>query len=467
MKKRNRNLVITAALSFAIVMSGCSAKDTAGDAKVEKETPVQVENITKGNLTVKNEIIAKAMSDSSVDVMPKMIGELTQINVKKGDKVKKGQVLAVIDNTDQRLAVQMQQTAGRSAQSQYEQALVSKKQAETAISNAKLALRNAELNLQKAKDGQATGIDNSGLGLEQAQIGLNDAQVNYDRMKALFDSGAASKQQVEQAKTALDQAKIGLQQAQLQKSNAEKQTDIELAQQGVEQAKVGMTNAQQQLELANVSVKQAQVGIDSNKLQVQQAELQLDDSKIIATASGEITDINHVVGDVVTNSAPFTTIVDLNNMVIEAKISANQLPSFKNGQKVQVEIPALNETFTATVSYISNMADEGGFYLMEAALPNKDGKIKHGMIAKVINESTVVEESLIVPTNAVIEKGDETYIYVVKDGAAVQTNVTVIRAQTDFTAVEGEGLSPDTVIVSKGQNTLSDGNKVKIIEEEK
>src|SRR5690606_34488709 len=134
---------------------------------------------TKGNLTVKNEIIAKAVSDSSVDVMPKMVGELVQINVKKGDMVKKGDVLAVIDNTNQKLTVEMQETAGRNAQSQYEQALVSKKQAETAVKNAKLGVKQAELNLQKAKDGQSTGVDNSGFSVEQAQIGLNDAQVNY------------------------------------------------------------------------------------------------------------------------------------------------------------------------------------------------------------------------------------------------------------------------------------------------
>jgi HlyD family secretion protein len=468
MKKRHRNLFIASSVSIAIALSGCSAEEAAGtENQAEKETPVQVESIVKGNLTVKNEIIAKAVSDSSVAILPKMVGELITVNVEKGDIVKKGDILAVIDNTNQKLAVQMEETSARSAQSQYEQALVSKDQAEIAINNAKLGVKQAQLSVQKAQDGQTTGLDNSEFGLEQAQLGLNDAQINYDRMKALFDQGAVSKQNLEQAKSTLDQAQIALNQAKLQKNNAVKKTDIDIAKQSVEQANIALLNAQQQLKLANVSVKQAQVGIDSNKLRIQQAELQLDDSKIIATANGEVTDINNVVGDVVTTGSPFTTIVDVSKINIEAKISATQLTAFKKGQEINIDIPALNETLTAKVAYISNIADEAGFYLLEAAIQNKDGKIKPGMIAKVINESEVVKESLLVPTNAVIEKGDETYIFVVKDGKAVKTPVKVIRAQSELTAIEGKGLSEKLQVVTRGQITLSDDNKVKIIKEEK
>lgn len=133
MKKRYRNLLAAGAVSMALLFSGCSAKDTGTETRQVKETPVQVGEITKGSLTVQNAVIAKVVSDTSVDVIPKMAGELANVHVKKGDKVKKGDVLAVIDNSDQQLAVEMEKNAAKSSQGQYEQALVQKEQAETAV----------------------------------------------------------------------------------------------------------------------------------------------------------------------------------------------------------------------------------------------------------------------------------------------------------------------------------------------
>lgn len=467
MKKRSRNLMIAAGLSISLALSGCSANETSGEAEqTEKATPVKVDTIKKGNLSVKTEIIAKAVSESSVQVMPKMAGELIEVRVKKGDKVKKGQVLAVIDNKNQEIALEMEKNAAQNTKSQHDQALVSKKQAEAALKNAEIGVKQAELNLQKALDGQETGLESADDNLEQAQTGLNDAQLNYERMKILFENGAVSKQQLEQAESAVKQAQIAYNQAELQRNNTEKTTDIELVEQQVEQAKVALLNAEQQLELANVGIKQAEIGLETNQLRIEQAELQLDHSKIVATIDGEVTDINGIVGEIVSSSAPFTSIVDLDKMSIEARISANQLASFALDQEVDVEIPALHETFKAQITYISNIADEGGFYLLEAAIDNEERKIKPGMIAKVINEADVVEESLLVPTNAVIERGDEVYLYVIEEDRAVKTPIEIIRAQTELTAIKGEGLSEETIIVTKGQTTLSDGNKVNIIEEE-
>lgn len=320
--------------------------------------------------------------------------------------------------------------------------------------------------MQKAKDGQALGMDHSGYGLKQAERAFQDAQLNYERMKDLYEAGAVSKQQFEQAETALTNAQIALEQAKLQENNASSQTDIELAEQTLEQAKVGLANAQQQLQLAEIGIKQAQVGIDSNALRVKQAESHLADSKIIAPISGEVTAVHGGVGDVISSSSPFTTIVDVTKLNVEAQLSAEQSALFQNGQEVQVEIPSLNERFTAKITYLSNVANEAGFYPLEASVQNHEGKIKPGMIAKIIHETKVSEEALLVPTNAVIEKGSQAFIFVVKDGKAVQTPVTIIQAQTELTAIAGKGLSEKDQIVTKGQNTLADGNKVRIIEGE-
>ena len=88
MKKSYRSLLIAGSISVALLLSACNADEASVEQKV-KETPVQVGEITKGSLTIQNEVIAKVTSKNTVDVLPKMAGELVKVNVEKGDKVKK------------------------------------------------------------------------------------------------------------------------------------------------------------------------------------------------------------------------------------------------------------------------------------------------------------------------------------------------------------------------------------------
>ncbi|MCQ6277110.1 efflux RND transporter periplasmic adaptor subunit [Bacillus sp. V3B] len=467
MKKHYRNVFLAGGLSVSLILGACSTKNASSEeTQVVKETPIQVGAITNGNLTITNEVIAKVVTDSTVDIYPKTVGEIIKVNIQKGDLVQKGDILAVLNNSDQMLAIQMEETTAENAQNQYEQAILSKKQAEAAVQNAKDGVKQAEANLQKVKDGQTKGPDNSGLSLQQPEINLEDAQINFDRMEELYENGEVSEQAFEQVQSVLEQAKIALEQAQLQNDAVAKQTEIQLMEQALEQAKVGLLNADQQLELSNVGIKQAQVGVDSNDLRIQQAQNQLDHFNIVATTSGEVTAVHAKVGQFVNTSTPFTQIVDVQNIKAEALLSADQLALFKKDEEVKVEIPSLSQTYNAKIQYISNVADQAGFYLLEASVENEGGTIKPGMIAKVQHESEVVGESLLVPTDAVIEQGDETFLYRVEENKAVKIPVTIIQAQTEFTAIEGEGLQENSMIVIKGQTTLSDGNQVRIIGEE-
>lgn len=463
MKKKYRHLFMASTMSIALLITGCSQKDASTDETV-KETPVQVETITKGSLSVTNEIIARVVSESTANILPKTMGELVEVRVEKGDYVEKGDILAVIDSSNQQLSIQMEEISGKSAQSQYEQALISKEQAEKAVENAKSAVKQAEINVQKIKDGQTTGT--SGLNAQQAQLDLTNAENNYEQMLELLNNGEISQEDFDQVENVLKQAQGIVQQVSLQNSAETIQTQLAQSQQALAQAKVGLSNAEKQLELAKIGVKQAQVGIDSNQMRVENAKDQLDNFNIVATASGEVTTLNGKVGEMVSTSAPFAIVVDLESIKVEAKLTADQLVLFEKGQEIQVEVPSLGKRVPATVQYVSKTPDNTGFYVLEASLDNHGGDIKPGMISKVLHKSDVIQESLIVPTDAVIEKGNEMYVFVVKDGVAVKTSVKVIQSQSELTAIEGEGITENMTIVTKGQNTLSDGLKVNIIEEE-
>jgi len=75
-----------------------------------------------------------------------------------------------------------------------------------------------------------------------------------------------------------------------------------------------------------------------------------------------------------------------------------------------------------------------------------------------------IKQALILPTEAIVEESDETFIYIMKDDKAVKTKIKVKETQSDKTAIEGEVEKGDQIIVN-GQLTLSDGDKVKVVNE--
>lgn len=407
-------MVLLAAASIAFVGSGCAAKPVGPETQEEKQTPVKVSKITNSSLTVDKEIVGTMKADVNVTIMPKMSGELISLNIKKGDQVQKGQVLGKIDDRDLRTTVDLQQAALEAQKAALDVAIANEKSAKTTIEG---------------------GVSASAA-LNEASISWSDAKKNLERIEALYKEGAVSKADYELAVTAEHNAKLNYEKSKID----------------IEKAEIGVKSSQAQLRQTELNVKQAQD--------------RLKDTLIEATQSGEVVEVNAEVGDAVSPQTSLFKIVGLNPVILESTISSGQLALFKEGQKVNVVIPVLHKEVSGIVSYISPIANDSGLYVVEAKIENKDKAIKPGMIGEFVLGQTIVEKALIIPTEAIIEQGGSTKIFIIKDGRAVEKVIEIIESQTDFTAIKGDVSDGDQVVI-KGQNTLMDGSLVNIIEEGK
>jgi multidrug efflux pump subunit AcrA (membrane-fusion protein) len=63
----------------------------------ERITPVEVELVEKQSLTLSLNFVGDVKGEEEVDVFPKASGKLSDLKVKEGDRVKKGQVVALVD----------------------------------------------------------------------------------------------------------------------------------------------------------------------------------------------------------------------------------------------------------------------------------------------------------------------------------------------------------------------------------
>ncbi|MDA8210849.1 MAG: efflux RND transporter periplasmic adaptor subunit, partial [Clostridia bacterium] len=89
-------------------------------------------------------------------------------------------------------------------------------------------------------------------------------------------------------------------------------------------------------------------------------------------------------------------------------------------------------------------------------LENKDAALKAGMIAEVVLDTKAREGVLLIPKEAVLDRGDKKIAFVVNGGKeALEKQVTL--GLSDDTSVEvAKGLSEGDQVVVNGQQLLTD-----------
>lgn len=185
-----------------------------------------------------------------------------------------------------------------------------------------------------------------------------------------------------------------------------------------------------------------------------------------ATADGTIAQLTAKEGSIASNQEPLATIVDLDTLTVQLQVPDVQVDLFKEGEEVTVRMQNNEEeTYQATVENTAQMAGETGLFAIELSIDNESANLKAGAVATIEVTETVVKETTLIPTSALVETNDETFVYVVEDNKAKKVEVTVKSTQSTHTAIEAE-LEKGAQVITNGQLTLSDGSKIEIAEEE-
>src|SRR5699024_1810642 len=112
---------------------------------------------------------------------------------------------------------------------------------------------------------------------------------------------------------------------------------------------------------------------------------------------------------------------------------------------------------------VDTMPNESGQYPIDVEIDNEEGTILPGMTVSLQMKEVKVEDTIIVPTEAVLTESDEQFVYIREEDQAKRTPVEVQETQSDKTAVEGDLEKGDQVITS-GQHTLTDGSTIEVKE---
>ncbi|HVW31393.1 MAG TPA: HlyD family efflux transporter periplasmic adaptor subunit, partial [Acidimicrobiia bacterium] len=204
MNKRTRTIVLYSTLTVAVVGAGglaYGAIDSSGGSG--PKTATRLVSATVGTVSQTVTATGTVAPASAYDLNFVNGGVLTAVNVKTGDKVAAGQVLATIDSAKARVALQSAQAAQAGAQQKLDQAKNPVTAAQAAQAAAQLTQAQAQLDAAKQQLAAATEPGD----IAKAQTAVNQAQANVDSVKAANEAKATvDPVAVAQAQAALNQA---------------------------------------------------------------------------------------------------------------------------------------------------------------------------------------------------------------------------------------------------------------------
>ncbi len=246
--------------------------------------------------------------------------------------------------------------------------------------------------------------------LKQAEASNRIAKRESERLENLFKAGSATEQQLDQTRARADQAAAGLMQAQA----------------------------------AHQTAQQA-----------------LNDCSIKAPYDGIITAKHVQPGEFVSPGMPVLEIMDLS--VLNAEL---ELPEQYAGQ-IRELLPVTIKTSTGVtrqgrIAAINPKIDmQNRTFLVKVAVDNADGKLQAGLFCSADFRLPAQENTIAVPSSAVIRDQGRSVVWIVKDGKASRRQITEVGSRDNLTWIS-EGLKADEMVVIKGTTALLDNMDVTI-----
>ncbi len=341
---------------------------------------------------------------------PKITAPVKTFNIKRGDHVHRGQLLAVLENKD--LAAAAVSAAGTLDTAKATYATTTATSIPEQLQTAKLNLRNADANLK-------------------AQQKL------YDSHLWLYEQHAMARKQV-------DQSQVALTAATSQYETASKHLN-DLEQRG-------------QAEQKNAAKGQ----LESARGQYLAAQAQLGYSDLRSPIDGVVAERPLYPGDIATAGTALITIVDVSKVIVRLHVAQPQAALLKPGDSAMIEVPGLKTAIPGKITVFSPTLDPNSTTLelwVEAA--NPANQLEPGTSVQVNLTAKVVGNAVVVPLSSILTAADGTTSVMV-----VNSNSRVYRKKVSTGIEENgnvqilSGLNAGEEIVATGAYGLPDNVKV-------
>lgn len=388
--------------------------------------PIQARITATGNLNAVVDVL----------VSSQVSGNIKALYADWNSKVKKGELVALIDP--------------EIFQAQVDQATATYRSAHSATITAQAQIEKAKSDLSSA----AASEKNAEAILVKDQANATNAKAQYARVQSLVTEGVMDQQDLDTAKAGTDS---------LQAQTAADQAQIDAAKQNILSAQASVQVTQSQLATSQAQERETQAAL-------QQSQINLDHTKIIAPVDGTVVarrmDVGQTVASTLNPPIIFEIAQDLTKMQVDTNVDESDVGNVVKGQKATFLVDSYpGTTFQGVVDDVRKApisTQNVVTYDVVITVDNTDLRLFPGMTANVTVLGAKLEDPLNVPNSvlrfrpsaAVLKQtglpavqADKQQVYVLAGGKLTAVPVKLGISDGRYTAVGSSQLQAGAQVV--------------------
>ena len=435
------------------------------EAAIAEQSPLTVRTVA----AEEGEIRAWVSSEGTVQAVRfkhlafDVDGDITYVvdrdgrNLREGDSVSQGELLAKIDDRNLQAELNQAEAAVNEAIRQRGAQAASVAQAQAQVAQARAAVDQAQAQLGQARSARDL------------------AQTELQRYQTLYSRGALSASDLDNRRSTVTDAAAQIQVAQGQVSSARSQVDTAQAQVAAAQEQLRASDSQ--IETARSRLAQAEVALEGTRLYapfdgiVAYFNIRENEYYSVQAVSSQTGNYQELL-----NRVPIV-VIDPNQFEVTADLSTSAGDRVRTGQTTLVTSGVSESDQSSQGDNLTDRAEaRGEVYAVNPAvspgnrsiqmvsrITSGSSNLQHGESVTLWVAADEKDNTVVVPLNAVVFRDQVPYVFVVNE----ETN-TVEQRQVEL-GVEGldqreilRGVEAGEQLVTEGQNGLVDGAKVKI-----
>ena len=213
-------------------------------------------------------------------------------------------------------------------------------------------------------------------------------------------------------------------------------------------------------------VTRAEFAVEAQRVAVARLEYDLKQCEIRAPFAGYVTQKHTELGQWIAGGGNVVELIDLDRVLVRVDVPESAIAGAREakerGEPVAVVVEALGKTFRGTIKHIIPQADEKArTFPVEVELDNRQHDLGSGMFTRVRMPAGPAVESVIVPRDAILQRGGGHYLVIVGPAPppaegqfAMPVPVQLGADVGTWVAIHSSSVGPGVPVAVKGHDRI-------------